>query len=180
MTTPPVVVARSVCRTYQVGTSAVGLWDATMQIELAEFVSVVGPSGSGKSTLMNLLGLLDTSSDGTLELFGTDVHEMSSRRHAAYRSAHIAFVFQAFHLAPKRSVRDNVAQGLMFCTSRKERSHRIDPALEHVGLSEREHQRVETLSGGERQRVAIARAIVKEPSFATRRRADRQPRSQKR
>jgi putative ABC transport system ATP-binding protein len=159
------VVADQVGRTYRVGDSDVGLWAASLRIAAGELVSVVGPSGSGKSTLLNLLGLLDTPSRGSLKLFGVDVGSMRPRERAAYRSTRIAFVFQSFHLSPKRSIAENVADGLLFCCPRKGRLDRVTDALKLVGLEGREHQGVETVSGGERQRVAVARALAKTPEL---------------
>lgn len=159
----PIVRAIALGRTYHVGVSQVGLWDATLEIRPGEFLAVLGPSGSGKSTLMNLLGLLDTPSSGTLQLFGVDVAEMSAQQRAGYRSGRIGFVFQSFYLLPKRTVNDNIATGLLFCCRRKDRQDRVQEVVDRVGLKGRGEQSVETLSGGERQRVAVARALAKSP-----------------
>jgi putative ABC transport system ATP-binding protein len=161
----PVAIADGAGRTYELGGSEVGLWEVDLTLRSGEFIAIVGPSGSGKSTLMNLLGLLDTPNRGHLELFGSRVDDLSPRQRAGLRSERIGFVFQSFHLAPKRTVAENVASGLMFCRARSERAELVRSALERVGLDDRHHQRVDTLSGGERQRTAVARALAKGPGL---------------
>ena len=148
-----------------VGSTEVGLWDANLDVRAGDFLSIVGPSGSGKSTLMNLLGLLDTPMAGELRILGVGSEEMTARHRANMRARHISFVFQSFHLSPKRSVLDNVTDGLLFSKPRSSRRATAMNALDSVGLADRGVQPVETLSGGERQRVAVARAIAKGPDL---------------
>jgi putative ABC transport system ATP-binding protein len=158
-------VARGAGRTYKLGEAEVGLWEVDLTVRSGEFLAIVGPSGSGKSTLMHLLGLLDTPNRGSLELFGVRSENLSPRERAGLRSERIGFVFQAFHLAPKRTVAQNVSAGLLFCRARSERDAMVRAALARVGMAHRLDQRVDTLSGGERQRTAVARAIAKRPSL---------------
>ncbi|TFV65114.1 UNVERIFIED_ORG: ABC transporter ATP-binding protein [Bacillus sp. AZ43] len=155
----------NVKKTYTVGSTEVGLWDANLSVVGGDFLAIVGPSGSGKSTLLNLLGLLDTPASGELRILDTDSRVMSARDRADMRARHLSFVFQSFHLSPKRTVLDNVTDGLLFSTPRRGRRGPAMEALELVGLAGRAGQQVDTLSGGERQRVAVARAIAKEPDL---------------
>jgi putative ABC transport system ATP-binding protein len=157
--------AVNVRKTYTVGSAEVGLWDANLEVVGGDFMAIVGASGSGKSTLLNLVGLLDTPTSGELRIVGADAVEMSARDRADMRARHISFVFQSFHLSSKRTVLDNVTDGLLFTRPRRARRGPAMDALELVGLAARAEQPVETLSGGERQRVAVARAIAKEPDL---------------
>lgn len=152
-------------KTYTIGSTEVGLWDASLDVVGGDFLAIVGPSGSGKSTLLNLVGLLDTPESGELRLMDTDSQQMSARDRADMRARHISFVFQSFHLSPKRTVLDNVTDGLLFSSPRRARRAPAMEALEHVGLAGRAQQQVDTLSGGERQRVAVARALAKDPAL---------------
>jgi putative ABC transport system ATP-binding protein len=135
-------------------------------IDRNEYVALTGPSGSGKSTLMNLLGCLDTPSEGKYTLNGRDTSSMSDEELAKVRNLEIGFVFQSFHLLPRLTVLQNVMQPLVFRgMAREERAHRAAAALAKVGLADRMGHRPNQLSGGQRQRVAVARALVGEPSI---------------
>lgn len=144
--------------------AALGGIDLT--IRQGEFVAVVGPSGSGKSTMLNLLGLLDRPSVGEYRLAGSLTGDLTDDERAAVRARFIGFVFQAFHLMPRRSVLDNVLMPMLYSgVPRKERETRARDALKRVGLGHRIEFFPNSLSGGERQRVAIARAVVSGPKL---------------
>lgn len=131
-----------------------------------EYVALIGPSGSGKSTLMNLIGCLDTPSEGRYILNGRDTSTMNDNELAAVRNQEIGFVFQSFHLLPRMTVLQNVMQPLVYRgTPRAEREQRAIRALQQVGLGDRLGHRPNQLSGGQRQRVAVARALVGNPSI---------------
>ncbi len=124
----------------------------------------MGRSGSGKSTLMNLIGLLDRPSEGAVFLNGTDAGSLPAGQQARLRNDMIGFIFQAYHLMPRRSALANVALPLAYRgMGRRARRRRAGAALEAVGLTHRAHARPAEMSGGEQQRVAIARALVTEP-----------------
>jgi len=131
-----------------------------------EYVALIGPSGSGKSTLMNLIGCLDTPSEGTYVLNGRDTSTMNDNELAQVRNQEIGFVFQSFHLLPRLSVLENVMQPLVYRgMPRAERKLLATEALQKVGLGGRLGHRPNQLSGGQRQRVAVARALVGKPSI---------------
>jgi len=131
-----------------------------------EYVALIGPSGSGKSTLMNLIGCLDTPSEGTYVLNGRDTSTMNDNELAQVRNQEIGFVFQSFHLLPRLSVLENVMQPLVYRgMPRAERKLLATEALQKVGLGGRLAHRPNQLSGGQRQRVAVARALVGKPSI---------------
>jgi putative ABC transport system ATP-binding protein len=137
-----------------------------LDINRNEYVALMGPSGSGKSTLMNILGCLDSPTDGTYNLNGKDVSKMSDDELAGIRNIEIGFVFQQFNLLPRLSAAENVALPLIYAgVSKKERIDRAMLALEKVGLASRSHHKSNELSGGQIQRVAIARALVNNPSI---------------
>ena len=154
-------------KVYVMGTQKVyALKSISLDIHKNEYVALMGPSGSGKSTLMNLLGCLDTPTDGTYHLNGTNVSTMLDNDLAEVRNKEIGFVFQTFNLLPRLSSLENVALPLVYAgMSAKERLQKAEYALEQVSLADRMDHRPNELSGGQRQRVAIARALVNNPAI---------------
>jgi putative ABC transport system ATP-binding protein len=137
-----------------------------LTVKRGEFIAIMGPSGCGKTTLLNILGLLDRSTDGEYMLDGQDVSTISSRRQARIRSHQIGFIFQSFNLIPRLSVIENVALPLAYKgVTRLRRLQLASDMLTNFHLGEREYYMPYQLSGGQVQRVAIARALVNEPSI---------------
>ena len=138
----------------------------SLDIHQNEYVALMGPSGSGKSTLMNLLGLLDTPTEGAYDLNGQVVSQMSDNELAIVRNKEIGFIFQTFNLLPRLSALDNVALPLVYSgLGKKKRNEKAEAVLDSVGLGDRIDHKPNELSGGQRQRVAIARALVNDPSI---------------
>jgi putative ABC transport system ATP-binding protein len=153
---------QKVYRTARVETVAVS--GMTLEIEKAEFVSIMGPSGCGKSTLLHLMGLLDVPTSGLIALDGRSVAAFDESSLARLRNETIGFIFQTFHLIPDLTVLDNVEIPLLYRRlSHRQRLKMATAALERVGLGSRVHHFPAQLSGGQQQRVAIARAIVGGP-----------------
>ena len=137
-----------------------------LSIDEGDYVSIVGPSGSGKSTMLNILGLLDRPTVGEYRIDDVVTGLLDEDERARVRAQRIGFVFQAFHLLPRRSVLDNVLMPMLYSgIPRDEREDRARRTLERVGLGHRLGFLPTTLSGGERQRVAVARAVVSTPSI---------------
>ena len=152
---------------YKIGTEEINaLRNIDLKIEKGEYVALMGPSGSGKSTLMNIVGCLDSPSEGKYFLNGKEVSKMTEDELAGIRNNEIGFIFQTFNLVPRSSALDNVALPLVYAGIKKdERLKRAKQTLVEVGLGDRISHKPNELSGGQRQRVAVARALVNNPSI---------------
>ena len=153
-------------RTYHLGEPVHALNGVSLTIPSGSFTAVMGPSGSGKSTLMNLLGCLDTPTDGHVEFGETRISTLNDAERAALRGTEIGFVFQTFNLMPRLTAAENVSLPLVFNHDvDADRHERAEHLLQRVGLGDRLDHNPNELSGGQRQRVAIARALANDPTL---------------
>ncbi|WP_049972423.1 ABC transporter ATP-binding protein [Haladaptatus cibarius] len=160
------VTLTDVRKTYHLGEPVHALDGVTLSIPRGSYTAVMGPSGSGKSTLLNLIGCLDTPTEGTVHVNERKVTGLSDSERTDVRGEEIGFVFQTFNLMPRLTARENIALPLIFRgVSRSERTERADDLLYKVGLRGRGDHRPNELSGGQRQRVAIARALANDPAI---------------
>ena len=162
-----VVTCTDLYKIYRMGTQEVrALNGVSFQIGKGELVSIMGPSGSGKSTLMNLIGALDVPTNGTLEIAGENIAEMSANQLASLRNRTLGFVFQQFNLLRRTSALDNVRLPLLYRSDTAANAvAKAEKALARVGLGDRMDHHPSQLSGGQQQRVAIARALVNDPQI---------------
>lgn len=163
----PVIQLQNIRKNYYLGQVTIEvLKGICLQIDRNEYAALMGPSGSGKSTLMNLIGCLDSPTEGQYILNGQDVSRMTDNDLADVRNREIGFVFQQFHLLPRLTALENVALPLVYAgVSKKERTERAAEVLKLVNLSDRSQHKPNELSGGQNQRVAIARALINNPSI---------------
>jgi len=161
------VELRNVSKIYRVGDEEIrALDDLTLDIDLGEFISIIGPSGSGKSTLMHILGCLDSPTKGTLTLDGMMIQNASPSQLALVRNQKIGFVFQSFNLLPRTSALKNVMLPMAYAgISADIREQKAIELLKLVDLSDRTNHLSNQLSGGQQQRVAIARALSMDPKI---------------
>lgn len=140
--------------------------DITLSVEEGEFTAIVGPSGCGKTTLLNMIGGLDISSEGSVDIGGVSINEMSESELTAFRLQHIGFVFQAYNLIPVLTAKENI-EFIMVLQNRdaKTMQERSDDLLDRMGIKDQRDRRPSELSGGQQQRVAVARALASRPKF---------------
>ena len=164
---PPLVAIRTLQKVYVRGEQAVPvLLGIDIDIARGDFVSLMGPSGSGKSTLLNLIAGIDKPSGGSIVVDGVDIAHLGDADLAAWRAAHVGFIFQFYNLMPVLNAAENVELPLLLTgLSRRDRREHVEVALQMVGLSDRADHYPNELSGGQQQRVAIARALIADPTL---------------
>ena len=163
----PMIQCRGIAKSYRKGTTVVTpLEKLDLDVPRGEFLALMGPSGSGKTTLLNLLSGIDSPTEGSLLIAGTELATLSRRGLTKWRAAHVGYIFQLYHLVPVLSAFENVELPLLLAPmTKKDRHARVTAALELVGLADRMHHTPSELSGGQEQRVAIARALVADPAL---------------
>lgn len=161
------IQCRGISKSYRKGSNVVTPLQALdLDVPKGEFLALMGPSGSGKTTLLNLLSGIDSPTEGSMVIGGTELAKLSRRELTAWRSRNVGYIFQLYHLIPVLTAFENVELPLLLAPiSRKERHARVETALELVGLGDRTHHTPAELSGGQEQRVAIARALVADPAL---------------
>jgi putative ABC transport system ATP-binding protein len=167
MSTEPIVRVRGVHKYFTRGNEQIDvLMDLSLDVVEGEFLGLMGPSGSGKTTLLNLIAGLDQPSQGEIVIGGQVISRMTEGQLARWRTRHVGFIFQFYHLLPVLTAYENVELPLLLLPlSSAERKQQVLTALDLVGLSDRLHHRPGQLSGGQQQRVGIARAIVTDPTL---------------
>jgi putative ABC transport system ATP-binding protein len=165
----PIVELSGVHKTYPLGQTTVhAVRGVSFQIDQGEFVSIVGPSGSGKSTILNMIGCIDTPTDGVVSIAGTPTNDLSDREITDLRHRVIGFIFQSFNLVPVLNVYENVEFPLLLgsrTAAKKQNREWVQHIIHAVGLEKWTDHRPTELSGGQRQRVAIARALATRPKI---------------
>ena len=163
----PIIRMEKIRKIYDTGKVKVeALRGIDLVVAKGEFVAIVGPSGSGKSTLMNIIGCLDTSTEGRYELAGEAVNGLKRDQLSTIRNRRVGFVFQNFNLLPQITAYENVEMPMLFGrVGRQERNRRVKKLMQRVGLADRMDHRPTELSGGQMQRVAVARALAMNPDI---------------
>jgi putative ABC transport system ATP-binding protein len=163
----PIVRVRGIHKYFTRGSEQIDvLMDLSLDVAEGEFLGLMGPSGSGKTTLLNLIAGLDQPSQGEIVIGGQLISRMSEGQLARWRTKHVGFIFQFYHLLPVLTAYENVELPLLLLPlSSAERKQQVLTALDLVGLTDRLHHRPGQLSGGQQQRVGIARAIVTDPTL---------------
>jgi putative ABC transport system ATP-binding protein len=167
-TAPALLVEiRNLTKYYQRGGQIIPvLVDIDLDVRLGDYLALMGPSGSGKSTLLNLIAGIDKPSGGTIKVGGVDIARLSDADLAAWRAAHVGFIFQFYNLMPVLTAFENIELPLLLAPlSKRERRERVNVALALVGLTDRADHYPGELSGGQQQRVAIARALITDPTL---------------
>jgi putative ABC transport system ATP-binding protein len=167
MSSTALITTTNLVKRYPAGRgSFTALQDINLSFAAGEFVGFVGPSGSGKTTLLNLIGALDSPTEGEVVILGSETSGLNSRESARLRSQHLGFIFQTYNLLPVYTVYENVEFPLLLMNMpARDRKEAVMEALEWVGLADKAKSRPSQLSGGESQRVAVARAMVKKPEI---------------
>ena len=162
-----IVEIRNLTKTFSRGSEQIRVLDSlSLNVPEGQFLALMGPSGSGKTTLLNLIAGLDSPSSGAIQVGAIDISTMSEGQLAKWRTRHIGFIFQLYHLLPVLTAYENVERPLLLLPmTSAERKTRVSTALDLVGLSDRNSHRPGQLSGGQQQRVGIARAIVTDPTL---------------
>ena len=164
--TKTVISINDISKVYDGPPPVKALDGVSLNVKEGDLVAIVGQSGSGKSTLLNMIGLLDSVTDGSIEIEGKDISDLTDNELSKFRGEKIGFIFQSFFLLPGLTAQENVAEGLLYQgISRFERLEKAGEVLEQVGLGDRLSHLPKELSGGQQQRVAIARALVQDPAF---------------
>ena len=164
--TKTVISINDISKVYEGPPPVKALDRVSLNVKEGDLVAIVGQSGSGKSTLLNMIGLLDSVTDGSIEIEGKDISDLTDNELSKFRGEKIGFIFQSFFLLPGLTAQENVAEGLLYQgISRSERLEKAGDVLEQVGLGDRLSHLPKELSGGQQQRVAIARALVQDPAF---------------
>ena len=164
--TKTVISINDISKVYEGPPPVKALDGVSLNVKEGDLVAIVGQSGSGKSTLLNMIGLLDSVTDGSIEIEGKDISDLTDNELSKFRGEKIGFIFQSFFLLPGLTAQENLAEGLLYQgISRSERLEKAGDVLEQVGLGDRLSHLPKELSGGQQQRVAIARALVQDPAF---------------
>ena len=164
--TKTVISINDISKVYEGPPPVKALDGVSLNVKEGDLVAIVGQSGSGKSTLLNMIGLLDSVTDGSIEIEGKDISDLTDNELSKFRGEKIGFIFQSFFLLPGLTAQENVAEGLLYQgISLSERLEKAGDVLEQVGLGDRLSHLPKELSGGQQQRVAIARALVQDPAF---------------
>ena len=164
--TKTVISINNISKVYEGPPPVKALDGVSLNVKEGDLVAIVGQSGSGKSTLLNMIGLLDSVTDGSIEIEGKNISDLTDNELSKFRGEKIGFIFQSFFLLPGLTAQENVAEGLLYQgISRSERLEKAGDVLEQVGLGDRLSHLPKELSGGQQQRVAIARALVQDPAF---------------
>ena len=164
--TKTVISINDISKIYEGPPPVKALDGVSLNVKEGDLVAIVGQSGSGKSTLLNMIGLLDSVTDGSIEIEGKDISDLTDNELSKFRGEKIGFIFQSFFLLPGLTAQENVAEGLLYQgISRSDRLEKAGDVLEQVGLGDRLSHLPKELSGGQQERVAIARALVQDPAF---------------
>ena len=167
METKNVINIKNLVKRFPVGTDYfTALQNVNLKLTEGEFIGLVGPSGSGKTTLLNIIGGLDSTTEGSVSVLGNSMDNTSHNERAIIRRKYMGFIFQSYNLLPVYSVFENVELPLLLNhVEKSEREKKVSQAIEWVGLSDKKNSKPADMSGGECQRTAIARAIVHEPAL---------------